>query len=84
MAFFALFKEDMTRNGIDDQNNDDIIDDPQDILEEDVEDDDDNNNDVVHTSCPVLYNKSHILAFSNKKPKFLLYVKYFFFSLHFC
>ena len=36
LAFLALFKEDMTRNGIDDQDNDDIINEPKDILEEDV------------------------------------------------
>ena len=51
MDFFALFEEDMNRNGIDDQNIDDIIDEAQDILEEDVEDADDNNNELVHISC---------------------------------
>ena len=47
LAFFALFEEDINRNGIDDQNNDDIIVKTQDILE----DDDDNINEVVHISC---------------------------------
>ena len=37
MAFCALFKEDMTRKGIDDQNIDNIIDEPQDILEDDLD-----------------------------------------------
>ena len=47
--YFALFEEDLNRNGIDDQNNVDINDEPKDILE----DDDDNNNEVVHISCPL-------------------------------
>ena len=51
VGFFALFEEDMNRNGIDDQNDANIIDEPQDLLEEDVEDDDDNNNEVVHIFC---------------------------------
>ena len=51
LASFALFEEDMNRNGIEDQNNDNVIDEPQDILEEDVEDDYDTNNEVVHISC---------------------------------
>ena len=51
VVFFALFGEDMNRNGIVDQINDDIIDEPQDILEEDVDDDDDNNNEVVYIFC---------------------------------
>ena len=49
---FALFEEDMTGNGIDDQNNYNIIDEPQGKLEEHVDNDnkdvDDNNNEVVH------------------------------------
>ena len=47
----ALFKEDINKNGIDDQNNDNIIDEPQDIHGEYGEDVEDNNNEVVHISC---------------------------------
>ena len=47
-TFFALFEEDMNRNGIDDQNNYNIIDESQDIIKED---DDDNNTEVVNISC---------------------------------
>ena len=65
LAFFALFEEDMNRNGFNDQNNDNIIDQPQNILEEDVEDDDDNNNEVV-LIFPLYYNK---------KPNFWLFKK---------
>ena len=69
--FYALFEEDMNRNGIVEQNNDNIIDEPQDILEEDVEGVMTINNKLF--IFPVYYDKKpNFWLFSIKKPNIWL------------